>query len=267
MRRLLITIVVISVVGALFISCKPSPTPVDASELSGTNFKMGFSKQTGPLLNTFFAFKLHDTIPPMLLTAHHVVAGTGRNDVYYNWDELTDKLPDAWLWSIDNDQVQTGLGKNIALRNAHTLGLDVAAYFMPGDRKDALCLRPSAHAAAVGDSVILFSRLRVGNDYSLLNPAVVIYATDSIIVYELQTDEPVQMAGTSGSPVLNAQYEVISNSYGGMAIRDRTMIEKEIAPMFPLIRQLPVKQGKTYGIGVPVKLISESLYAALKEGR
>lgn len=267
MRTFLITTLGICVVSALLNSCKPSPKPLPALELSGTNFKMGFNKQTGPLLNTFFTFKLNDTIPPMLLTAHHVVAGTGQNDVYYNWDELASKLPDAWLWSIDNDQVQTGLGNNIALRNAHTMGLDVAAYFMPDDRNDHLCLRPSATAASPGDSVKLFSKLRVGNDYSLLTPAVVIYASDSLIVYELQTDKPVQMAGTSGSPVLNTKHEVISNSYGGMTIRDSAMIETEIAPMFPLIRKLRVRQGKTYGIGVPVKLISESLYAALKDGR
>ncbi|HTF17005.1 MAG TPA: hypothetical protein VK658_02970 [Chryseolinea sp.] len=267
MRTFLITTLGIGVITALLVSCKPSPKSVTALELSGTNFKMGFNKQTGPLLNTFFTFKLNDTTPPMLLTAHHVVAGKGRYDDYYNWDELADKLPDALLWSIDNDQVQTGLGKNIALRNAHTMGLDVAAYLVPGDRMDLLCLHPSAKAASVGDSVILFSKLKVGNDYSLLTPAVVIYATDSIMIYELQTDKPVQMAGTSGSPVLNTKHKVISNSYGGITVRDSSMIETQIAPTFPLIRKLPLKQGKPYGIGVPIKLISESLYASLKDGR
>src|SRR5689334_11149713 len=103
----------------LMMSCKISSKTVSTPNLSGTNFKMGFNKQTGPLLNTFFTFKLDDHAPLMLLTAHHVVAGKGTGDDLYRWDELADKLPDAWLWSIDDDQVQTGLGKNIALRNAH----------------------------------------------------------------------------------------------------------------------------------------------------
>ncbi|MGC3944133.1 MAG: serine protease [Chryseolinea sp.] len=228
---------------------------------------MGFNKQTGPLLNTFFTFKLDDNTPAMLLTAHHVVAGKGTGDDLYRWDELADKLPDAWLWSIDDDRVQTGLGRNIAVRDARILGLDLAAYLVPEKSNDLPFLRPSATAAAVGDSVILFSKLKVGDGYSLLTPAVVIYASDSIMIYELQTDKPVQMAGTSGSPVLNTNHEVISNSYGGMTIRDSAMIETQIAPIFPLIRKLHVKQGKTYGIGVPIKLISESLYASLKEER
>ena len=252
---------------ALFISCNSSPKKVSSDDLYGTNFKMGFSKMSGPVLNTFFTFKLNDTIPPMLLTAHHVVAGKGRGDEFYRWNELTDKLSQAWLWSIHDDRLQTGLCNNIPIPNAMTMHLDLAAYLLPDDQNDLPYLLPSTTAANVGDSVILFSKLKVRNQYSMLTPGIVIYASDSLIVYELQCDTLIQMDGTSGSPVLNLKRGVISNSFGAFSVIDSTMIESQIAQAFPLIRKLSVRQGKTYGVGVPIELISQSLYNALGDTR
>ncbi|MEJ1236642.1 serine protease [Chryseolinea sp. T2] len=266
MKRLSIIALGINIICALLTSCtSPERSPEDTSnsDLYGTNFKMGFSKSSGPLLNTFFTFKLHDTIPPMLLTAHHVVAVKGRGDEFYRWNELTGKLSHAWLWSIHDDRLQTGLGDNIPVPNAMTMQIDLAAYQLPDDQRELPYLRPSETAANVGDSVILFSKLKVRDHYSLLTPGIIIYATDSLIIYELQCDTLIQMAGTSGSPVLDLKHRVVSNSFGAFSIPDSTLIETQLAPMFPLIRKLRVRQGKTYGIGVPIQLISQSLYKAL----
>jgi len=80
---------------------------------------------------------------------------------------------------------------------------------------------------------------------------LVIYAVDSMIVYELLSNERIQMAGTSGSPVLNSKREVVSNSFGGFAVPNPEEIEN-IAGIFPLVRQLP-SNWQNYGIGLPSK--------------
>ena len=233
--------------------------------VENTLFKMGFrttNYSTGPLMNSLFIYKVHDTIPPLILTAHHVVAGKGNGDTYYAWNELSDKVQNAWLWSMQDSSYQLPLGENLPIPGARTMKFDLAAFYL-SSKENVSSLTPATVPAQVGDSVTLFSRLRDGLDFSNSHHGIVIHATDSMLVYELQSDNLIRMEGSSGSPVVNGKGEVISNSVGGFTIPNVDEIEN-IAKLFLNVKELNVKVGKAYGIGVPVRLINESIRNALK---
>jgi len=185
-----------------------------------------------------------------------------NDDTYLAWDSLEGKIPDAWLWGTQDTAYQMPLGKNLPVPHAMTLHKDIAAYYLPEKHGEVMCLKPASRPAIVGDTVNLFTRLKVGDHFQMENPGIVVYAVDSMVVYELMSNESIQMAGTSGSPVLNRQREVISNSFGGLIIPHAEALE-EIAKSFPPVKDIPVKIGKTYGIGLPIKMIEQSLYEAL----
>ncbi len=245
----------------VFISCDQKKKPV-ANSLFKMGFKTSSHHSTGPLMNTLFIFKVDDSIPPLILTAHHVVAGTGDSDKYYAWNDLSDKVKNAWLWSMQDSSFQLPLGKNLPIPGAMTLKLDLAAFYLPSE-ENVSSLRSASTPARVLDTVKLFSRLKDGSIFSLRHLGIVIYATDSMLVYELQSNNLIRMSGSSGSPVLNIKGEVISNSYGGFTIPNVQEIEN-IAMIFPKVKELNVKVGKTYGIGIPVYLINESIRNAIK---
>lgn len=200
----------------------------------------------------------------MLLTAHHVVAATG-DDLYLKWNEIKQKKENLWAWSMNDSTYNFKIGPNLPIRGAETLKLDLAAFFLPLD--SVPYLKPSRKAANVGDTVYLYSKIRHNNKTTLRNRGVVIYATDSVMVYEL-TDFSGNvggiLSGTSGSCVLDKDKGVVANSYGGLAIPNEE-IKKLMAISFPLINKLNTREGKTYGIGLPIPLIKKSLVQAFKD--
>jgi hypothetical protein len=240
-------------------------TSEKADPRENTVFKLGFktdSSSTGPLNNSAFVLKVNDTRPPVLLTVHHAVAGIG-NDQYLRWDEIGEKQKNAWAWSMHDSTVNFRVGKNLPIRNAATLKLDIAAFYLRND--DVAYLKPAKAVAQVGDTVYLFSKIVYQNKTSLLNRGVVIYTTDSVMVYELTDFNMARiMSGTSGSCVINKDGEVVSNSYGGFTIPNEE-VKKEIASQFPLLNEFETREGKTYGIGVPVTLIERSLVQAFQD--
>jgi hypothetical protein len=239
-------------------SDKPDP-------LRNTVFKMGFktdSSSTGPLDNSAFVLKLSDTLPAMLLTAHHTVAGIG-NGQYLKWNEIANNQQNAWAWSMHDSTINFTVRENLPIRNAETLKLDIAAFYLPSD--DIPYLRPTKIVAQVGDTIYLFSKITYQNRTSFLNRGVITYATDSVVVYELTDFNMARiMSGTSGSCVVNKDGEVVSNSYGGFTIPNNR-VRKEIALQFPLLNRIETKEGKTYGIGLPITLIEQSLVLAFQE--
>jgi hypothetical protein len=72
------------------------------------------------------------------------------------------------------------------------------------------------------------------------------------------------LSGTSGSCVLDKNNDVVANSHAGLAIPHEEA-KKQMALGFPLINKLNTVFGKTYGIGIPIPLIEESLIQAFKD--
>jgi hypothetical protein len=266
MKRTTITLLTLLALG--HISCNKTSSQKTES-LKNTIYKFGFktdSTSTGPLDNSAFIMKINDSLPAMFLTAHHTVAGT-RNGQYLKWDEIEQNMTNGWAWSMNDSTVDFKIGRNLPVRNSETMKLDLSAFYLPSDKTPYL--KPAKKNAQVGDTVYLFSRIKDKNNRTTLrNRAVVIYATDSVMAYEL-TDFSMQksiMTGTSGSCVLNKDNEVTSNSYAGFTIPNDE-IKKKIAEGFPLLNKLKTRSGKTYGIGVPIQLIQKSIILAFKEKR
>lgn len=220
---------IIALLAFIFVSCQKSSF-VKNDPLSKTIFRIGFktdSSSTGPLSNSAFAIKINADLPPLLLTAHHVVAGTHDGQVV-KWNEVETNMKNGWVWSMHDQSYNFKLGQNLPIRDAETLKFDLAAFRLP----DSISyLRPSGKTAEVGDTVYLFTMLNASAKSSLFNEAVVIYATDSVMVYELNEVNGARsgvMSGTSGSCVINKSHEVVSNSYAGFSIPNEG-VKREIA--------------------------------------
>jgi hypothetical protein len=243
-----------------------NPSQRTKESLTNTIYKLGRktdSTSTGPMNNSAFILKVNDNLPTLLVTAHHIAAGIG-NDRYLKWNEIEDKK-NVWAWSMNDSTYNFKIGRNLPIRGAETLKLDLAAFYLPLD--SVPYLKPAKKAANVGDTVYLYSKITHNNKTTLRNPGVVTYATDSVMVYEL-TDVVGNvggvLSGTSGSCVLDKNNDVVANSYGGLAIPNED-IKKQMAIGFPLINKLNTRDGRTYGIGLPIPLIEKSLVQAFKD--
>jgi hypothetical protein len=214
---------------------------------------------TGPLINSGFVCRLGDSIPLLFLTAHHVVAGYSE-DEYLQWDELKEKVKGAWIWSMHDSTYEVQLGKNLPIPGAETLSLDLAAFYIATPEKVS-ALPLSDEPAKVGDTVRLLSRIRVQDTITFLHPARVVYTADSVLVYELLSRKRVRMSGTSGSPVLNPRGEVVANSFGGFTILNEA-VKADLIKEFPLLADVPLMTGKSYGIGLPAVIIQQTVMSA-----
>lgn len=224
-----------------------------------TVFRLGYKTHngsTGPLDNTGFIFRVNDSLAPVFLTAHHVVAGYAP-DKYYKWSDLKENVRNAWIWSVHDSTYQIELGENIPIPGAQTGAVDVAAFQIEEDATLGW-LAPSQAPARIGDTVQLFSRLLYYDTSALIIPSRVIYVTDSILVHELLLPKVIRLGGTSGAPILNKNNELVACTWGGLAIRDERIKDK-LAAEFPLIHKLNIRIGRTYGIGVPVALVKKSV--------
>lgn len=242
------------------ISCTNNNETDDATR--HTLFRIGFkgdNYNTGPLINSAFLLQLKDTIH-LLITAHHV-ASYINGGKYYQWNQLKDKATNLFLWSVEDTAYSIKPGLNLPIKGAKVLHLDMAAFHMP-DRKDLTYLKPSAADVKLGDTIQLFSKLLFYDTATILHPAKVIYVTGSILVYEFLIHKTFNLSGTSGAPTTNLKHEVISSSYGGFSLPDISAKEK-LSKNFPLINKLPVEIGRTYGIGIPISLVTKSLSDAI----
>ena len=248
-----------------FTACNTHPSQPTKS-LENTIYKLGYktdSTSTGPLNNSAFILKINDSLPTLLVTAHHIAAGIG-NDKYLKWNEI-EQRKNRWAWSMSDSTYNFKIGPNLPVRGAETLKLDLAAFYLT--TKAVPYLKPARQAASVGDTVYLYSKVTFNNRTTLRNRGVVIYATDSVMVYELTVSHgKVQgiLSGTSGSCVLDKNNDVVANNYGGLAIPNEE-VKKQMATGFPLINKLKIRDGKTYGIGIPIPLIEKSLIQAFRD--
>jgi hypothetical protein len=137
--------------------CVLACTSYRGEPLRNTIYKMGFktdSSSTGPLNNSAFILKINDTLPPLLLTAHHTVAGIGNNQ-YVKWHEVESNQKNAWAWSMHDSTFNFKIERNLPIRDAETLKLDIAAFRVPSDLP---YLRPAKRIAQIGDTTYLFSK-------------------------------------------------------------------------------------------------------------
>lgn len=226
-------------------------------------FRLGYKTDngsTGPLDNTGFIFRVNDSLAPVFLTAHHVVAGYAP-DKYYKWSELKENVSNVWIWSVHDSDYQIKLGENIPIRGAKTAAMDVAAFRI---EKNATLgsLVPSQAPARVGDTVRLFSKLLYYDTSVLIIPSKVIYVTDSILVHELLLPKVIRLGGTSGAPILDKNNKLVGCTWGSLAIPDQSVKDK-LAEEFPLIHKLDIQIGRTYGIGVPAALVTDAVLQAV----
>jgi hypothetical protein len=168
--------------------------------LTNTIYKLGYktdSTSTGPLKNSAFVLKISSSLPTLLVTAHHIAGGIG-NDQYLKWNEVGQKK-NRWAWNMNDSSYNFKLGPSLLIRGAETSKLDLAAFYLLSDTVPYL--KPARKSAQVGDTVFLYSKVIFNNTTTLRNRGVVIYPTDSVMVYEL-TDfyGKVQglLSGTSG---------------------------------------------------------------------
>ncbi|HYG20894.1 MAG TPA: hypothetical protein VD816_18275, partial [Ohtaekwangia sp.] len=175
-----------------------------------------------------------------------------------------DKVKGAWIWSMHDSTYEVLLGKNLPIPDAKTLSLDLAAFYIATPEKvSALSL--SDEPARVGDTVRLLSRIRVQDTVTFLHPGRVVYATDSVFVYELMSRKRVRMSGTSGSPVLDPGGKVVANSFGGFTILNDA-VKADLIKEIPVLAGVPLSNGKSYGIGLPAEIIRQTLiHARLQE--
>ena len=251
--------ILISLITFIGLACTTDKT----DRLKNTIYKMGFktdSSSTGPLDNSAFVLKMKGKPSPLLLTAHHTVAGIG-NEKYLKWNEIASIQKNAWAWSMHDSTVNFKVGKNLPIKGAETLRLDIAAFYLPND--EIPFLQPARKAAQLGDTVFLYSKIVYQNKPSLLNRGVVIYKTDSVMIYELTDFHMARiMGGTSGSCVINREGEVVSNSYAGFTIPNDE-IKQQLEQRFSLLKRIQTSEGKSYGVGAPIALIEASLILAL----
>jgi len=248
-----------------FVSCN-RPSRKSKDSLQNTIYKLGFkadSSSIGSLENSAFVLKLNDSLPALMLTAHHVVAGTASGE-YLSWSELDTQKNDWWGWSMNDSTYEFKIGSTLPIRGAETLKLDLSVFYLLTD--SVPYLKPASQDAKTGDTVYLYSKIKYNNKTTLKNAGLVIYATDSVFVYELNdfiSNVVGIMTGTSGSCVINKDNEVIGNSFGGLTIPNEK-IKRQMAVGFPLIDKLEIRDGRAYGIGVPISLIRKSVVNALK---
>ncbi len=163
--------------------------------------------------------------------------------------------------SMQDSTYQIQLADNIPVRIAETAKLELAAFYLPS--VNAPYLIPSSNDAAIGDTSQLFSKIVYDGKTSLSNEGVVVYRTDSTMVYELLHFNAARiMARTSGSAILNKAGQVVANSYAGFTVPNQ-QVKGEMEKMFPLLKKIPTRDGKTYGAGVPISLIEKSLLEAI----
>src|SRR5688572_21973803 len=127
------TIMFISVLLGLT-TCNNNPSHLTRESLTNTIYKLGYktdSTSTGPLNNSAFVLKINDSLPALLVTAHHIAAGIG-NDQYLKWDEIGQKK-NRWAWSMNDSTYNFKIGPNLPVRGAETLKLDLAVFYLTLD--------------------------------------------------------------------------------------------------------------------------------------
>ena len=153
----------------------------------------------------------------LLLTAHHLFGEACGLDREYTWQELPKTFVAVTGLSITDPTRYVTSTKPLTIPGAR--GLDSSGYHndLAGYRvipKPTLsALRLATARPKVGATVFLHARQRGKSSLDMLK-AVVRKSTDTEFEYVFEASK-LNIAGTSGAPVLNALGEVVAINIGG----------------------------------------------------
>lgn len=237
LRIALIILALISV--AIGAANEPSPT-VHGDVVLKPTFMTGYDSFSG---GTAFLCNIPGMEGTYLLTAQHLFGPACGLKRQFSWQEIPKTFVVVTALSITEPTHFITSSNCIAIPGARAVDdrgydKDLAAYRLSSDQKpDAL--RLALTRPKVGETVYLHARQRGKTSLDMLR-AVVRKSSDTEFEYTFD-DKQINLAGTSGAPVLNAMGEVVALNIGGGEDGSRF-----------------------WGMGNPCNSISSLLKAALK---
>ena len=203
-------------------------------------FMTGYDSFSG---GTAFLCNVPGVEGTFLLTVQHLFGPACGLKRQFTWQEIPKTFVVVTALSITDPTHYITSSNCVAIPGArasddHGYNKDLAAYRLSPDQKPA-SLRLASSRPKVGETVFLHARQRGKTSLDMLR-AVVRKSTDSEFEYAFE-DKPINLAGTSGAPVLNTAGEVVALNIGG-----------------------GVEAGRFWGMGNPCDSVSSLLKGALK---
>lgn len=214
-----------------------APPTVPADVVLKPTFMTGYDSFSG---GTAFLCTVPGVDGTFLLTAQHLFGPACGLERQFTWQEVPKTFIVVTALSITEPKHFITSTQPLAIPGGHALDdsgydHDLAAYRVDGK---VTSLRMAAERPKVGEPVFLYARQRGKTTLDLLR-AIVRKSSDSEFEYNFD-DEDINLAGTSGAPVLNGVGEVVALNIGGGE-----------------------ESGKHWGMGNPCNSIS-SLLKAIK---
>ena len=213
-----------------------APPTVPADVVLKPTFMTGYDSFSG---GTAFLCAVPGVDGTFLLTAQHLFGPACGLKRQFTWQEVPKTFIVVTALSISEPRHFITSTQPLAIPGGRALDdsgydHDLAAYRV--DEK-VTRLRMAAARPKVGETVFLYARQRGKTTLDMLR-AVVRKSSDSEFEYTFE-DEDINLAGTSGAPVLNGVGEVVALNIGGGE-----------------------ESGKHWGMGNPCNSISSLLKAA-----
>lgn len=226
--------------GAVIAADEQQPPTVPGDVVLKPTFMTGYDSFSG---GTAFLCNVPGIEGTCLLTAQHLFGPACGLKRQFSWQEIPRIFVVATALSITEPTHFVTCSNCIAIPGAraldnHGYNKDLAAYRLSMDQKPA-ALRLASARPKVGETVFLHARQRGKTTLEMLR-AVVRKSSDSEFEYAFE-DKQINLAGTSGAPVLNTAGEVVALNIGGGE-----------------------EAGRFWGMGNPCDSISGLLKAALK---
>jgi hypothetical protein len=190
-----------------------SPTVPEDVVLKPT-FMTGYDSFSG---GTAFLCNIPGVEGTFLLTAQHLFGPACGLKRQLSWQEVPKSFVVVTALSITELTHSVTSSNCVAIRGARALDnrgydKDLAAYRLSSDKR-AASLKLASTRPKVGETVFLHARQRGKTSLDMLR-AVVRKSSDSEFEYVFD-DKQINLAGTSGAPVLNAAGEVVALNLGG----------------------------------------------------
>lgn len=220
MLRIALLILVLSS-DAIGASNEPAPTVPQDVVLKPT-FMTGFDSFSG---GTAFLCTIPGLQETFLLTAQHLFGPACGLKRQFTWQEVPKTFVVVTALSITDPIHFISSSNCVAIPGARALDnrgydKDLAAYRISSEPKPA-SLRLASNRPKVGETVFLYGRQRGKTTLDMLR-AVVRKSTDSELEYVFD-DKQINLAGTSGAPVVNVSGEVVALNIGGGEEEGRLM--------------------------------------------
>ncbi len=235
-----ISLIILALSRAAVVAADAQAPTVPEHVVLKPTFMTGYDSFSG---GTAFLCNIPGVEGTFLLTAQHLFGPACGLKRQFSWREIRNTFLVVTGLSITEPRHFVTCSNCVAIPGARALDnrgydKDLAAYRLSSDQKPA-SLRLAATRPKVGETVFLHARQRGKTSLDMLR-AVVRKSTDSEFEYAFE-EKQINLAGTSGAPVLNAAGEVVALNIGGAE-----------------------EAGRFWGMGNPCDSISSLLKAALK---